>query len=347
MTDKAVLRVLRPCEGNWGLCEIFADDPLVSQASETIYVPFNPNQAWGIFHPDGTAVMESVDRHGPDANTIGQILIAGSDILKDCCSSQGGTYIYGGVISLHYGHFIVNTLSRLWHHRRDVVTDAKIIFHGPGNPDVWFERPFLKQMFAAIGIYRENILTFDRPTRISTLQIPHPSFQEQHYICSAFTKLCNNIGNHLISSAGSVRRNDRPVYLSKTAMASGVGRVVNETVIENILRAQGVEIIYPESLTLRDQMMVFVERSIVLGITGSALHTSTFIPPRSRVIALSPTDRPNSNFSLMDSANGTKSEYYYAPGTQVVTEGNDRFLTNLELRDPELIARDLLVLMNS
>ena len=287
--------------------------------------------------------METVDRHGPDANTDGQVLRAWQGGQQD---RDIGCYVYGGVISLHYGHFIVNSLSRLWHHSRQFDAGLRVLFHGPGNPDVWFERPFLKEMFAAIGIGRENVFAFDRPTNISLLEVPHPSFQEQHFICKAFTALCHRIGRHFIAGM-EISHNDRPVYLSKTAMTSGVGRVVNEIVIENILRSEGVEILYPEEMRLSDQIRVFAERSTVIGITGSSLHTSGFIPPHSRIVALSPTDRPNSNFALMDKANGTRSEYYYAHGTRVVEDGQDRFLTNLELRNPEAIAHDLLSLIGA
>jgi len=346
MSGQAKPSVLRPCEGTWGECEVFADDPSVSLASDIIYVPFNLNQVWGIFNHDGTPVMDTVDRHGPDANTDGQVLIAEQVVLQDCAISPERSYVYGGVISLHYGHFIVNSLSRLWHHSRQCNASLRVLFHGPGNPDIWFERPFLREMFAAIGIARENVIAFDRPTKISLLEIPHPSFQEQHYISKAFTELCNRIGRHIIEGM-DMSRNDRPVYLSKTAMTSGVGRVVNEIVIENVLRSAGVEIFYPETLRLSDQIRIFSERSTVVGITGSSLHTSAFIPPYGRIIALSPTDRPNSNFALLDAANGTRSEYYYAHGTRVVADGKDRFLTNLELCNPEAIARDLLSLISS
>jgi Domain of unknown function (DUF4422) len=99
--------------------------------------------------------------------------------------------------------------------------------HGPANPDHWFGRPFIKAIFNALGLVREDFVTFDRPTLIPRLIVPLASLREQHSVHAVFGELCARIGRNLLGAEHSLR-DARPVYLSKAALTSGVGRIVNE-----------------------------------------------------------------------------------------------------------------------
>jgi hypothetical protein len=334
-------RVLLPCDDMWGRCKVISSDPDISQVSNVLYLPFKQNATWGIFDREGAMVPECVDRHGPNGNTPGQMFTPSADELRCDAIAPASTYIYGGTISLHYGHFLVNTLARYWPLLRSAPGRWKVLCHGPGNANTWFERPFLQAAFNALGLAREDFVSFEAPTRIPQLVVPHTSFCEQHHVHRVYADLCNKIGLNILG-ATRITPNARPAYLSKTAMTSGVGRVINEDEIVSVLEQGGVEIIFPEKLHIREQVKLFAERLTILGVTGSAFHTSILHPAYARLICLSPTAGPNSNFFLMDRANGSHASYFYAPGTHVVNEGKEHFLTSLKVENTAAIAQDLL-----
>lgn len=344
-------QVLKRCSTLWGKASLKAADPDVSYHSGTVYLPFARDRSWGIYDAAGRLIPDAVDYHGPSGqieNQAAAITLADFGPLEEAPEE---TYIYGGFLNPHYGHFIVNSLSRQWIHPDHHMPRAKILWHGPADPKTWFGIPFIKAIFEAIGLPESRFVTFDKPTLIPRLLVPHASFKEQHFAHAAFGRLCRRIGANVIQRSvineRSLRADSRPTYLSKAALASGVGRISNEPVIVDILERAGVDIIFPEKLTLAEQIRIFAERDNICGMAGSAMHTHAFWPSAGSVSVLNATDGPNSNFLLIDLASGLTVNYLFAPGSKVIEEAEKRFLTSIEMAAPERIAADLLVLFEA
>lgn len=339
-------QVLKRCTTMWGGALLKSADPDISYHGGSLYLPFPHATSWGIYDPGGTLIADAADYRGPNGvlqNQLAQIQAADFGATDEAPEE---TYIYGGFLNPHYGHFIVNSLSRQWAHLDGRVPPFKILWHGPANPHVWFQIPFIKTIFEAIGLSEDRFVTFDRPTIIPRLLVPQSSVREQHYVHAVFGRLCRAIGSGVVQRSvvaeRSLKPDGRPTFLSKAALASGVGRISNEAAIIGILRAAGVDIIFPEQLSFADQVRIFAERSNICGMAGSAMHTHAFKPSGGFVSILNATDGPNSNFFLLDLASCLSVNYLFAPGSKVIEEPEKRFLTSIAMADPELIAADLM-----
>jgi hypothetical protein len=330
----------------WGKASLRASDPEVSYLSGVLYVPFSDGRTWGIYDRSGQLVPEATDYHGPAGTIEKQLTTIDLQDFGNAEQAPEGLYQYGGFLNPHYGHFIINSLSRLWLHGESEAHSTKILWHGPGSPEAWFKIPFIKAIFQSLGLYENKFVVLEKPTVIPRLLIPHPSFQEQHYVHRAFGKVCQSVGKNIVQASmitkGALEKNSRPVYLSKAALTSGVGRISNEPLIVEILRNAGIDIVFPEQVSFSDQIRLFAERSNICGIAGSAMHTQAFWPAAGSVSILNATDGPNSNFHLIDLAANLITEYFYAPGAKVLSGEDQRFLTSIEMAEPELIAADLL-----
>jgi capsular polysaccharide biosynthesis protein len=341
------LQLLRRCSDSWGSCRVIGADPEIALHCGVAYFPFAQGRSWGIYDRQGVLLTDTVDLHGPQgdhqhdqARTLDRALLGALEEAPD------GTYVYGGFINPHYGHFIVNSLARQWPQARSRKSRTKILCHGPANPDHWFDRPFIKAIFNALGLTREDFVTFDRPTMIPRLIVPLTSLREQHYVHAVFGDLCARIGRNLLGAEHSLRES-RPAYLSKAGLKSGVGRVVNEIRIVEILEREGVEIFFPEQIDLTAQIRLYAERDTICAIAGSALHTQAFWPSSGRVSMISSTAGPNSNFFLIDLASKLQVDYFYPPGSRVVDRGSDAFLTSIEMQNPDLIAADIMRIVSA
>ena len=339
------LRTLKPCSELWGRCELLSTDPKVELYGGAQYLPFSRGATWGLFDRHGEVIRDSVDWHGPLAEAHGQLFEFSHDMMRDADRAPDPIYVYGGTNQLHYGHFIVNVIARYWQYAAGNPSRFKILMHGDGNPADWLKVDFIGDAFGALGLTAENFVNFHQPTVIPQIIVPAPSFQEQHFVHSVFAKLGQMIGRNLLG-ANCLTRNRRPAYLTKTGLLGGVGHIVNELEIVTELEREGVEIIYPERLSLREKIRLFAERDCVSGVASSAFHTTIFWPARSRAICLNATSGPNSNFQLLDLATGSPIEYFYPEGTTVVSEENKAFLTSLRMENTTDIAHDLLHLMN-
>ena len=81
-------------------------------------------------------------------------------------------------------------------------------------------------------------------------------------------------------------RGTRKVYLSRKHLNSHYRELENSARIERIFKAKGFELIYPEELSITQQIALFSDTAILAGEAGSSLHNSIFCPPNVVVINL-------------------------------------------------------------
>ncbi|MCJ2081845.1 glycosyltransferase family 61 protein [Methylobacterium sp. J-090] len=338
------MKLLDLCTTIWGSAEIREASPLIEVARHCLYLPYAGGQAWGLFAEDGQPVNRAIDfREGifvPSDQILTTRLTAATvdDVAPD------GVYIYGGRINPHFGHFLVNTLSRYWAVTKIRSPNTKILYHGSGNPEDWFRIPFVATAFSMLGLLPRDFVSFDKPVRVRSVVVPGTSLEEQHAGYRAYADLCRGIGDR-IRSMGEFEQNKRPIYYSKTRLRSAVGVISNEMEIETVLREAGVEIIYPETLSFDDQVRLMSSREQILGSAGSFLHASIFCPPR-KITCLNVTEQINSNYTLIDTLAGNSATYHYPPEIKL-SNSKEGFLTVRYLPDAGSVARELLGLLDA
>lgn len=247
-------RLLR-CERFRGVCDIRSGDPPIQTLSNVVYTPYDHGRRWGIFDEHRQPVTGCLDRREPHDLLIDQIPeIPGG--IEDVPWAPDEEYIYGWRFNLHFGHFLVETLPRLWWLAQEPLNGRKILMHGDGDASGWFECGFARTIWSALGISPENLSPFDKPVRIRQLRVPLPSLQQQTYGHEAFGRLCRQIGASLLNGKTS-KNNSTPVYLSKTKLDLGVHVIANENIVEARLAADGIEIIHPQFLSLDAQIELF------------------------------------------------------------------------------------------
>jgi capsular polysaccharide biosynthesis protein len=336
------MKLLHRCTNLWRTAEVRDGEPLIKVVHGGFYLPYSSDRPWGIFENDGSHVLAAIDFREGIHRPLGQEaapLIVGSDIADRV---PDGTYIYGGRINPHFGHFLVNTLPRFWAMARIRTPNTKILCHGPGTPENWFNVPFIAATFELLGLTPRDFITFQNPQRLRDIVIPCASMEEQRSGYQVFGQMCREIGNRAILT-NTVTEDTRPIYYSKSRLKSAVGVITNEAEIENAMRRAGIEIIYPETLSLYDQIRLMASRGRILGTAGSFLHASIFCPPR-RIICLNTSETINSNYRIIDELAQNDANYYYPPGLKVL-EKIDGFLTARYLPDAPEVAMELISML--
>lgn len=314
-------------------------DPPVVEVNDATYMPlqrgvwYDFDQSWGIYK-DGRLVKEAAYTRGPGETLVGQ---SHTIISPSADEAPEDVYIYAGPINTHFGHFLLSSLERFWHPDRS----AKFLVHGPISPEEWFSIPFVAQIFSTLGIVAENFERFEKPTHIRKLIVPGASFRENHSASDTYNKLCNFVGDKISCGEYSQLQRGPPVYLSKERLAGGVWHIVNESDLATQLSNRGVEILYPEQLSLRDQVKTFKERTVI-GTVSSGLHVSALSSTPSRLVALTRDDAISSNFLLIDTMKNNSSGYI-APDPKFDFLGpTNSFLETCRIHRPDLVAESLL-----
>lgn len=308
MTD---LNALQRCRVLWGEDTLLVEDPGVRAARDVLYRPWSPTQDYGL-HP--VPADESFE-DAPDLD-----------------------YLYIGNLVSHYGHFLIDTLSRFWPLLREPDRTFVLLAHAPKQDMRWQDVPVIGEILARFGRSAEDIVTFSAPRRVRRVTIPNPAFVERSHTHAVFGELMRFVGGAFWSPE-MVDRDERPAYLSKSRLAGGVSRLTNEPDLERELERRGFDVVHPETLTLPERVTFFARRRFVASTASSFLHTSLMSAPGRRILAINIHEHLHANYALFDRLSGDRAFYYFAPGS---THGEHLgFSVGWTLKRPDIVAAEI------
>ena len=318
--------------------------PGYDTVQDSCYVPFDPavffdkDQNWGIYDTRNDLVMAASYGRGPGPVLVGQSghrpdLRRGDRVLPE-------TVMYGGPVIPQFGHWLLSSLCRLWPILEGRSPAIRVLWHASHPPDDWLATRYIAAALGALGFESDDFLVPTDCVTLKSLIVPQPSFVEQHSAHTVYSTLCRRIGDTLITYP-SQSFSGRKVYLSKVRVSSGVMRVINERFLEQGLQSQGFTVVYPELLSLAEQIELFASADLIVGFAGSAFHVSAFARCRGKQIILSPKPFVNSNFKLIDAI--SDSAPLYLDLSEEMTEHGSYggFLTNFAFKSPRSIAEQV------
>lgn len=201
-----------------------------------------------------TGVFESNGRHIEYANSFsyGRYRYAISPLLASE-KFFSGKYIYGGQILHQYGHFLLETLSRIWFIKKN--PQLPVVWVGNGDFTLWEQ-----QIFNILNIKNKKLVV-KKPSTFEKLIVPLPGFMIPNFFHPEQI-------NSLAVYSSEIQKH-KCIYLSRSNISS---RCINEDEIENILSHNGFEIVFPEKISVEEQLNKICSSNIVFAIEGSALH---------------------------------------------------------------------------
>lgn len=190
--------------------------------------------------------------------------------------------IFAGYISHHYGHFLLESLSRLWAYKN---SPLRIVWAG----GQYFE-PWSPEIFLMLGIDPDRHLILREPLRFSKIWVPTPGY--------IIPRMFHHHQKDALATVECVKGTEK-VYLSRHTFHSPIYNVGGEDRLEERLRSYGWRIVHPETLPVADQVRLFATSRAIAGIEGSALHTAVLCKDmKARLINLRRPD-PNRNYDTI------------------------------------------------
>jgi capsular polysaccharide biosynthesis protein len=189
---------------------------------------------------------------------------AAADPLPESPAAEiAGHCVYGGLLTPHFGHFLLDSLARLWMVRRT-----------PGLPIVWHRHKaavaWQGELLGLLGLGQRRCIEVDRPLRFERLSVPAPGFVIRHRFTAAQAEALACL------DPGGARQGER-VWLSRSGLRRGPKRVAGEAEVEAILAARGWRIFAPERHGIAEQVAALAGADVLAGIEGSAFHTLVLV----------------------------------------------------------------------
>jgi hypothetical protein len=197
-----------------------------------------------------------------------------------------GTYYHlDNQIAGHYGHVITHDLSKLWAWDTALAAypDVKVLV-SPGVETGEVPR-YTYELLAAFGIGRERIHVITGPVRAERLITATQAFQQPNFLSPVARDVWARVSAGLLPLAGSYPLPER-VFVARRA---GTRRqCLNSNEVERKFRRAGFVTVYPEDLSLPDQVRLFSSVPVVAGYAGSGLINTVFSSgPATRIVLAS------------------------------------------------------------
>lgn len=176
-----------------------------------------------------------------------------------------GRHIFGGMLqNEHFGHFMAESLTRLWATRPLSGFDSVVFYlRNPQQPIAGFAQEMLTLLVPEVHLTVVSALTaFDLlavPTQIGARYggfiYGHPAIRE--------------VVDGLPTADPS---GPKKVYVSRSRLNAREGGLLLESVIEESLQAEGYAIAHPQEMSIRDQITLYRAADRIIFADGSALH---------------------------------------------------------------------------
>lgn len=176
----------------------------------------------------------------------------------------------------HYGHFLIEGLAHIW----PTFKNKNIKFFYLGTP--WWIKDyrlrkkyaFIDEFMNSLGTNKNNFFFSDVDLLFKNIYIPDPSFILNTQVNIEHRKIFEKSFRHFFPKKMKSRKG--AAYLSRSKFYSGNRRIVGEEKLVDILKSHGFEIIYPETLSLKEQIKIFNSFKCIAACFGSAIHTQLF-----------------------------------------------------------------------
>jgi capsular polysaccharide biosynthesis protein len=262
---------------------------------DVIVQPVSRQQTAGAF-VDGSCIEQSLlVRNYPKAPHPIQIVSAATP--EEPVESVDGPTIFAGYLFAHFGHFLLESLSRLWLARER--PDHRLVWCLMG--DFTEYTPWQGKILDLLGV-RNEALFLRSPTRFERLLIP-----EQGYVIqdTFHRQHADFLG---VVEPAPMRRGNR-CWISRSRLSPESGGLQDEEEVESRLARRGWQIFHPQDHSITEQLGFLSSSETIAGLPGSAFHSLILLKrleSRIKLVQLRPANR---NYTTIASTRGFDQEW--------------------------------------
>ena len=298
-TSKAKISVLSP--------QFLPSENLGSNFRETEgenpqpFVAVIPNgRAWGDTYT--RAVITSDDRLLEDISTGSPSLIISSDRLPPPVAIEGTVAFLAKNYCYNYYHWMFEFLPQIELLRRSGIDIGSIDKFAVNHCCF----PFQRETVSLLGIPLEKIVETYNNNHIQARQLLVSS------VIRESTKwTCDFLRREFLNDSIIGLEKKQRIFISRKQRR----RVINEDELVAVLSKFGFKSIAPESLSVAEQVSLFANAEVVIGVHGAALTNTVFCSPGTKVIEIFAPDYVNPCYRKLSSQVGL--EYWEFIGERV------------------------------
>lgn len=172
-----------------------------------------------------------------------------------------------GALNMHFGHLLAECISRILPYK-ELKTKGKLCFSVKRGE---FIPSFFWEIIDFFGYCKNNVLLVDDVIIAKKLLVvpQNESLNQQKPTSKFYLDLLDKNSPPIPHD----QKTGGVYYFSRTQLDKYAGKLAGELYIEKYLQACGVKIVYPEQLTVYEQVTIFKNADLIIMLEGSACHT--------------------------------------------------------------------------
>lgn len=196
--------------------------------------------------------------------------------------------IFGGMFHKHWGHFITDVIQRLWYVLSTFDYDYKIVYvtYENDDSDSW-DKQFV-EFFELCGIDKQRIKIISAITQFDKVIVPEAAFLPGKWYTKEYRSVIefinNKIKNHDYFNNKAKEHGSR--ILLSTLQREEIKKNIGIDKLCRVFEKYGFEVVYPEKLSLIEQLTIYYHADYLASTSGSMAHNFIFTSDNCKPIYL-------------------------------------------------------------
>lgn len=193
--------------------------------------------------------------------------------------------MYLGPFWGHWGHFLMDLVSRLWYalEREPGIAIAYTAAEAPTGP--------YREFFDLVGIREEQLVRVEHPTRFREVVVPECSYVPGRRVYPAFARIFDRAVEGARAQAVAPVPCEK-LYLTRTGLDRRIPFEFGERAMEELFADNGYRVISPEKLSVAEQVLAIHGATDVACLSGTLPHTMMFAADGTRLTVLRKSNKP-------------------------------------------------------
>lgn len=180
--------------------------------------------------------------------------------------------VYCGYLVNHWGHFLIEAVTRLWYFMEQDLSIDKYVFFLNENEERTIKGNYRK-FFELLKIW-DKIEIINQPTTYREIIVPELGIHCRKGYTPKLLRLFDEIANNVIIDSSWTA--PKKIYFSRSQLKKGAPYEFGFDTLDNFFKKNGYTILYPENVPL-DQMIYYIRNSdVVATLSGSLPHNMLF-----------------------------------------------------------------------
>lgn len=244
------------------------DNPPVWKGSHATILPLRRNPGFNLLFGKGGVVDE--EGNYVDLSCIpSRVQYA---YPYDAAEYRDEKVVYCGYLVNHWGHFLIEAVTRLWYYCENDATVDKYVFFLDENEQREIKGNYRK-FFELLKIW-DKLEIINKPTTYREVIVPDLGIHTRYSYTPKLLKVFDSITANV--DPNPAWPTYEKIYYSRSQFAKGIPFEFGFDALDNFFEKNGYHILYPEKVPLDEMIHYIRNATTVASLSGSLPHNMLF-----------------------------------------------------------------------